>query len=300
MKRFLTTTLGVAALLCLGRAVADQAQDESAIRKAAQSYADAFNRKDAKSLAEHWGVDAIYTDPSTGKQVTGREAIEKHFSETLGKVKDAKLVVAIDSIQFVSPNVAVEKGKASIVGKGNASDDSVYAAVHVKRDGKWYLDRVTEDDVPVTLSNFDKLKDLEWMVGSWVDDEDDNITIETTCQWSKNQNFLVRKFRVSVDDQLESSGVQIIGWDPAAKQVRSWVFDSEGGFGEGVWTNKGKRWYVQSRDTLPTSVRASATTVITLVDNNRFTSSTINRQAGGQLLPNINEIAIVRKQSNED
>ena len=28
---------------------------------------------------------------------------------------------------------------------------------------------------------------------------------------------------------------QRIGWDPAAKQIRSWEFDSEGGFGEGTW-----------------------------------------------------------------
>ena len=36
--------------------------------------------------------------------------------------------------------------------------------------------------------------------------------------------------------------MQVIGWDPAAKQVRSWVFDSGGGIGEGIWTKQGDKW----------------------------------------------------------
>lgn len=299
MTRLGFWTLVLCALFSAPAAFADQAEDEAAIRKQVQSYADAFNKKDAKALAAHWGTDAVYIDPATGTQAVGRDAIEKHFAATLDANKDAKLVVTVESIQFVSPNVAVERGTASVVGKNKHSEDSAYAAVHVKRDGKWYLDRVTEEDVPVVLSHYDKLKSLEWLVGSWVDAEDDQTTVETSCRWSKNQNFLVRSFRVSIRDRLETTGVQIIGWDPSAKQVRSWVFDSDGGFGEGVWTNKGKRWYVQSRDTLPSGVRSSSTTVISMVDADRFTSQTINRQAGGQLLPNIDEIAIVRTKANE-
>ena len=72
--------------------------------------------------------------------------------------------------------------------------------------------------------------------------------IDTTCKWAKNQNFLVRTFSISIGNKLSISGVQIIGWDPAAKQIRSWVFDSNGGFGEGMWTKKGKSWHIQSRE----------------------------------------------------
>lgn len=299
MKRLGIVTLCVFALLPVSPAFAGRADDEAAIRKLAESYVAAFNQKDAKALAAHWGTDAVYVDPVSGVQATGREAIEKHFAGKLAANKDSKLVVTIESIQFVSPNVAIEHGKASLVGKDKQSEDSAYAAVHVKQDGKWHLDRVTEEDVVVPLSNYEKLKSLEWLVGSWVDAEDDDTSVEVTCRWSKNQNFLVRQFRVSIRGRLETSGMQIIGWDSAAKQIRSWVFDSDGGFGEGQWTNKGKRWYVTSRDTLPSGVRASSTTVITMTDADSFTSRTIDRQAGGQLLPNIDEISIVRKGTAE-
>ena len=51
-------------------------------------------------------------------------------------------------------------------------------------------------------------------------------------------------------DRIDMAGMQIIGWDPAAKQIRSWVFDSDGAFGEGVWNKQGNRWYIQSTGTL--------------------------------------------------
>ena len=73
------------------------------------------------------------------------------------------------------------------------------------------------------------------MIGSWVDDDDDvATTIETTCKWAKNQNFIVRTFSITNRDRVTTSGVQFIGWDPSAKRIRSWVFDSDGGHGEGI------------------------------------------------------------------
>ena len=82
------------------------------------------------------------------------------------------------------------------------------------------------------------------MVGRWVDqDDDDNATIETVCNWTKNRNFLTRSYAITVGDDIELSGIQVIGWDPAAKTIRSWTFDSDGGFAEATWDEKGDRWY---------------------------------------------------------
>jgi hypothetical protein len=33
------------------------------------------------------------------------------------------------------------------------------------------LDRVTEEESPVVVSNYERLKDLEWMIGDWVDSD---------------------------------------------------------------------------------------------------------------------------------
>lgn len=95
------------------------------------------------------------------------------------------------------------------------------------------------------LSHHEHLKQLEWMVGHWVDEGDDSVT-ETTCEWSEDKNFLLRKFTISIDGKQAMKGVQRIGWDPPSRQIRSWVFDSAGGFAEGLWSRVGDYWVVKA------------------------------------------------------
>ncbi|OYW14369.1 MAG: DUF4440 domain-containing protein, partial [Planctomycetales bacterium 12-60-4] len=167
-------------------------------------------------------------------------------------------------------------------------------AIYVKRDGKWLLDRVTEEEVVPVLSHYEKLKELEWMVGKWVD-QDDQATVTTECNWSKNNNFLIRKFAVQVLDRIDLSGLQIIGWDPAAKQIRSWVFDSDGGFGQGTWTRKDNRWSNQQIGVLFDGRKSSAVNVFTHLEDGSFTLQSINRTVDGELLPNIDEVKITKE-----
>jgi hypothetical protein len=240
----------------------------------------------------------VYSHPVTGEAAVGREAIEQQFAASFVKMKDAKLKTTVDAIRFLSPSVAVENGKAEVtVGKEKPSE-STYSAIHVKRDGKWLIDRVTEEDIPDVISNYEKLKDLEWMIGSWID-ADDESRVEATCRWSKNRNFIVRSFSIVVGDRLDKSGIQVIGWDPAAKQIRSWVFDSDGGIGEGVWTHKANKWFIQAKDTSADGQKTSSQNVLTVVDKDKFTWQSIDRQAGGQILPNIDEVVVVRAADSE-
>jgi uncharacterized protein (TIGR02246 family) len=274
---------------------ADQADDEAAIRKNAEAYVAAYNNKDAKSLAALWSPDAVYMDPSTGASAVGRAEIEKVFAAILAELGGAKLEVNVESVSFVSPNVAIENGTARIVGAEVEPENSRYTAVNVKRDGRWLLDRISEEEPPPPPpSNYEHLKELEWMIGSWID-QDEGATIQTDCQWTKNQNFITRSFAVVVGDQVDMSGMQVIGWDPAAKQIRSWVFDSVGGFGEGKWTRKDNRWLIQQTSTLPDGRKSSAVNIITYLDDDQCTWQSIQREVEGDLLPNVDEVLVVRK-----
>jgi uncharacterized protein (TIGR02246 family) len=298
LKQLLQSVLALSLGWLGGDALAGQADDEAAIRQSVESYTAAFNKQDAKTLAAHWSPEAVYTNPVSGEQVTGRDAIEKQFAEIFTTLKGAKLESTVQSVRFVSPNVAVENGTAQVTGADGKPEVSTYTAVHVKRDGKWLLDRVTEEDLPEIVSNYDKLKDLEWMIGAWVD-QDEQSKVETTCQWSKNRNFIVRSFSTSIGDRVESSGLQVIGWDPTSKQIRSWLFDTDGGFGEGAWTKKGNRWYVQAKDTMPDGRKLSSQNIVTVVDNDTFTWQSVDRTADGSILPNIDEVVVVRKTADE-
>jgi uncharacterized protein (TIGR02246 family) len=272
--------------------------EEKAIRTAVESYVTAFNRGDAAALAAKWSPEAVYVNPLTGQQVVGRAEIEKQFATIFAAAKGAKLASTTNSVEFVSPNVAIEQGTAKVIRPDQEPEESEYTAVYVKRDGQWLLDRVTEADVPTAPSRYEQLKDLEWMIGEWVD-QDEQDRIETSCQWTKNRNFITRSFTVSVGDRIDLAGMQIIGWDPAAKRIRSWVFDSDGAFGEGVWAKKGKHWHIQTTGVLPDGRKSTSTNIIAPIDANTFTWQSVNREVGGELQPNVDEIVVARKKATE-
>ena len=149
-KKQFTRVLLVCCMSCFVSNVcrADQAEDEAAIRKSDDAYVEAYNKQDAKALAALWSPEAVYVDPETGEEAVGREEIEKEFAETFEGLKDAKLEIDVKAIKFLSPNVAVESGTARIVRPKEEPDESTYSALFVKRDGKWLLDRVTEEEPP--------------------------------------------------------------------------------------------------------------------------------------------------------
>ena len=293
----------VMALLTLSSFMADRVSgdepgqpsaDEAAIRKTVEAYTQAFGKHDAKALADLWSPEAVYTNRLTGEQVVGRAAIAEQFSALFKEQPGLKLDVNPESIQLLSPNVAVEHGTATLLASKDEPEDVKYTAIYLKRDGRWLLDRVTDGTETVAPSHYEQLKVLEWMVGTWVD-EDDDARIETDCNWTKNRNFLTRSFSIAVGDRIDMAGMQIIGWDPAAKTIRSWTFDSDGGFAEATWTYKKDRWFIHNKGVLTDGQKASAVNVIKPVDDNSFTWQTVERTAGGELLPNIDEVLIVRE-----
>jgi uncharacterized protein (TIGR02246 family) len=298
MKRSLLGLVLLSGAL-LGQSKADEpapqpSPDEAAIRKSVKSYVEAFNKHDAKTLADMWSPDAVYLNRVTGEEVVGREAIAKQFMAMFKDQPSVKLTAETESIQFISPNVAVERGNSTVIVPKKDPEEVPYSAVYVKRDGGWLLDRVTDEAKEAKDSHYEQLKSLEWMVGHWVD-KDEHVDVETDCTWTKNRTFLTRSFTVSVDGAVDTSGMQIIGWDAAAKSIRSWTFDSDGGYAQATWTFKKNCWYVRNQGVLADGQKASMTNVIKKLDANSFTWQTIERTAGGELLPNSPEVLIVRE-----
>jgi uncharacterized protein (TIGR02246 family) len=268
--------------------------DEAAIRKADEAYVQAFNKHDAKALADAWSPEAVYLNRSTGAEAVGRAAIAQQFTALFKDQPEVKLDLSVESIQFVSPNVAVEHGIAKTLAPKTRPEEIEYSAVFVRREGQWLLDRVTDESKEGAPSRYEQLKPLEWMIGHWVD-KDDKVDIETECKWTKNQSFITRSFTVAAEGQVNVSGMQIVGWDPVTKAIRSWTFDSDGGVAEATWTLKKDRWFIQNKGVLADGRKASMLNIIKPIDQNSFTWQTIDRTVGGELLPNINEVLIVRE-----
>ncbi len=300
MKRIVLMVVVVVVLACrlaVGGEADRHAADAAAIRKAVESYVAAFNEGDAAAVARHWSAEGVYVSPA-GQRTQGREAIEQEFAAYFAESVGQRIELGEPNIRFLTPSVAIEEGHARVSRRGEPLTETSYIAIHVKQDDAWKLDSVRETVIPAEPSHYDHLKQLEWTIGEWID-RDEESTIETVCQWTKNKNFITRSFTVSIKDRIEIEGTQVIGWDPVAGAIRSWMFDSEGGFGEALWSRKGNRWIIKASHTLNGGEKASAVNILTYVDPNTFRWQSIGREIDGELLPNIDEVTVVRKQSNK-
>lgn len=67
-----------------------------------------------------------------------------------------------------------------------------------------------------------------------------------------------------------------------------------GGFAEGSWKQEGNKWLINFTSTALDGTTASAQHVVTHIDDKKFTWESINRQSGGEVLPNIDKIEVVR------
>lgn len=286
-SRFCVIALAMLAAPAYG---ADDA--ETAVRARVESYQTAYNRHDAKAVAEHWSEDAEYLLESGGK-VRGRDAIQKVFEKLFNDDSELQIDVTISSIRFVTPDVAVEEGKVEVTGEDGPAVESTYTAVNVKKNGVWYVDSIRETDLPAPPSNYQHLKELSWMIGQWESKEGEAV-VKAKCDWAKNKNFITRSFSISIKDKLEVSGTQVIGWDAPTGKIKSWMFDSDGGVAEGIWTRKGNEWSVKTTVSMPDGSKGSAVHVVGYVDDHSFTWHTVSREIDGEILPNIAPVTIVR------
>jgi uncharacterized protein (TIGR02246 family) len=293
--------VGMAAMAILTEANAKAPQDDSdvaAIRAAIDSYVAAYNRGDSKAVAALWSESGEWLSPS-GQKFQGREAIEREMQSLFDDEKGVHIEVLNPTIRIVSPDTAIEEGTVRVTHPTEPPSESTYIAVDVKENGQWKLNTVRETDLPDEPAASSELGELSWLAGDWVDDSP-NVDDTANVTWTKNKTFLTYSFKLSSpdsDDELE--GTQIIGWDPSAGTIRSWMFDSDGGFGEGTWSKHGDTWVVKFNQVLPDGRKASATNVYTMINGNGFTWKSIGRKVDDEFLPNIDEVKMVRKAALE-
>jgi uncharacterized protein (TIGR02246 family) len=271
--------------------------DQDAIRATIDSYVAAYNRGDAKAVAAHWSDSGEWISPS-GQRFQGKQAIEREMQALFHENKGVHIEVVNPSIRLLSPQVAIEEGTVRVIRPSEAPSESTYLAVDVKEGDRWKLNTVRETEIPETLSASTQLQELAWLVGDWVDDSPE-VDDAASVTWTKNKTFLTYAFKVSSPAGDDLNGTQVIGWDPAAGTVRSWMFDSDGGFGEGTWSKKGNSWLVKFNQVLPDGRKASATNIYTVVDGNTFTWKSIGRKLDGQFIPNIDEVKMIRKTASD-
>lgn len=259
---------------------AKEGQEEG---KRVQEFIAAFNRGDAKAAASFWTPEGSYVDQD-GVEVKGREALEKMYQTLFSEVKGAKLSIKTTSTRTLAPGVVIEEGISEVSLPEGPPSLSRFTAVLVQKDDVSYLDSLRESGVKPP-SHAEHFAELDWLIGDWVGENNKGASGSDSFEWAENQNFIVSSFATTLDGVPVSGGTRWIGWDAAAKQIRSWSFYSGGGFAEGVWTKNDSGWTIQSTGTTHEGKKIMATQVLAKVDPDHATWQPTKVTVDGQDMP---------------
>jgi uncharacterized protein (TIGR02246 family) len=295
---FLVSALTVVSLCSAGGALraqqpdAEVSPDQKQIESSAVKFLEAYHARNAEALAALFGPDARMEDVD-GEVLEGRDAIREAYAAQFEANPYAALSVSMDSVRLVTPDVAIEEGSVDYFPDGETlTSRARYVLAHLKKDGKWLIvsSRTLEHEI---LSTYEYLQDLEFLVGDWIDEGADGV-IEFSYTWDENKSFLVNDFQVVQHGDVTMSGSQRIGWDPRTKQVRAWIFDTSGGFGEATWTQTEDGWVVKASGISPDGIPSSATRKFQLLDNDHVIVRTTDRLAGDEQLEDF-DVTMVRR-----
>jgi uncharacterized protein (TIGR02246 family) len=270
---------------------ANQAEHEKAIRAVDDAFVRDYNRGDSKALAALFTDDAEAIE-ADGARFQGRDAIERRFAETFAASPGVKIAIEVGSIRLLSPDVAREEGQTVITPAKEARLVRPYTVLFVKRDGRWLYSSIREEPDPL-VSPHDRLRELEWLIGDWLDQAPES-EVRVNCRWSEDGNFLIRSFSVKQRGKPVMTVTQRIGWDPLAHRIRSWEFDSEGGFGEGTWSRDGERWVIKHSGVRPEGIAASSTNVMVQERTDLVRWSSTDRVLGSESIAGTQSYVLVR------
>jgi uncharacterized protein (TIGR02246 family) len=210
-------------------------EDRAEIQSQRASFLKAFESGDAEQVASFW-TDKGELIGGEGTVYRGRTAIANAYREFFGSKEKRQAEIQPDSLRFPSQETAIEEGYFKVrVGKQEPTATR-YSILHVREGGKWLM-AVVRDWPTEAVS----LRDLEWLIGTWVAKRDD-AEVRTTYEWMWNKSFIRVQFDIRQKDR-DLKGFQMIGKDAdSGGGLRSWTFESEGGFGEATWSRDGKKW----------------------------------------------------------
>lgn len=278
-------------------ATADQAAPENpelaAIRKTSEAFVEAFNKADAKGIAQLWAKEGEYVDES-GQVTVGRLKIEELYQTFLASHPKMQIKVQIDSLRLLSDQTAIEDGRSmlspSIPG---APAFSRYTAIHVKEGGSWKMASVR--DLPTANPAARRqLADLDWLVGKWVAEEHGSVS-ESVFEWTAGRSFLKRTYTVTHPDRSVTSGIQIIGYSPLTEQIQSWNFGSDGSVAIGIWTSQPNGWAAAVRGLTVEGTPTFAVNLLTRIDDQAQSWKSIERRIGDVPLADTPEIILKRQ-----
>jgi uncharacterized protein (TIGR02246 family) len=256
------------------------------VRASGEQLVKLFNAGKAAEIAAMFMPKGELID-EVGTVTQGTKELTELFTKFFAQYPEAKLALDIESTRSVGSNLAIEEGTRFITAGNDRRAQLRYTAVRVKaQDGKWLIASIREFADDPAPTPHEQLAPLSWLIGDWVSEGSDAV-VKITYRWSEDTNFILGDFHMTVAGKPALKSTQRIGWDPLAGKVRSWLFDGDGGFSEGVWTEVDDGWVIKSSSTNPDATAGSATIAVAFTDKDHFTMKGTDRIVGNAREPDF-------------
>ncbi|WP_013628005.1 SgcJ/EcaC family oxidoreductase [Rubinisphaera brasiliensis] len=272
------------------------ASPEEQVRSHISRYVQAFNNEDLDGLTSLWAEEGVLTNLTTGESTNGRTQIVAAVKDFLTEQPQAHLSGTVSQVKLLGQDVARVNGHTELTLEDGSVETSSFIGLMLRQGDGWVIESITETSVPLQSAH-DALTSLEWLVGTWRDVSDE-VNVTTTCNWSRGEAFLLRKFLIEMDSSVVE-GTEIIGWDPQFRQIRSWSFFSDGTFGSGFWTENGNKWVIQSVHTLTDGSTEENLRVISDITESSMQVQVTSQSLNGDLQPGRAPVRVERVQSND-
>jgi uncharacterized protein (TIGR02246 family) len=288
-----TTTTAQATAQASATSGAASPELEKMIGREVEATLKAFNTADANAVAALF-MDSGELVDENGNVYTGKGEITGLFKAFFEKFPKAVLEMEVTSLRPLGDSLAVEEGVRRITAEDGAVAAQLrYEAVRDKVGDRWPIASYREFNDDPAPTPQDMLQPLSFLIGDWVDESPEGRTA-INYRWSEDGNYILGDYVLSVGGDAESRSSQRIGWDPVEGTLRSWTFDSDGGFSQSEWTQIENGWVAKSEATIPDGTTASATVIVLVKDQDHFVVRSTDRIVAGSEEPDF-ELVIARK-----
>ena len=146
------------------------------------------------------------------------------FVESTGVNLDGAQCTGMMEVKVLDKDtLAVTERRQTIAGKPYPDD-----AYQLRRVGK-----------KVQVTNYERLKELEFLVGDWEAKRDDGRITHWTFHWTEGKNGLQNVITgKAADGSIQYSNMGVFGWDSDNRRITNWFVTEKGKQGRGFWVKR--------------------------------------------------------------
>lgn len=271
---------------------AEQGAMEAEVMKASKQLMDAFNNGSVDGVLGVFLPDGELIDDS-GTVHLGHEELKNLVSQFFAAYPGAKTQAEIESIRVVGGLAMVDGSRIISDKDGKGLSVLRFATVWKKTDAGYKLASLRDVSVPLPPTPHEALETISWIVGQWVNEGTD-AKVDLNYRWAEDGNFIVGDILITANEKVVMKSFQRIAWDAHEGKFRSWTFDSDGGFGEGLWYPTPNGWALTSKAVAPDGSRGTATVRIQSDSKDRFNVLGTHRVSEGNEEPDYSYTVVRR------